>query len=581
MKRNTTYWILVALAFFALPSAASSQILMDQGVRVEGLWCFPSKEDPSSYYYLPAEAHLGEENNKPQFSYMRYVDMDAEKSNTGNSILQAKGGGVLHFLVLYETSEEQLEVARDELAYVTGNNKAKLKGPIIFKEGNYALVSSIIDPDEGGQKRKLMIKGRAPVLEGNKIALSFELNAKDSKLLFESFKMATPDISLVFDLTFSGLSNAYDATLEIDWSEVQKRHEAQVGGSYMFIGAQAGLELDDLMKNQHIKLTTNGEDENMDQLMNTVMDRLLGMLFDPVEDNSEENENPLTEMISNIMGSSGEGKQPGYQTSGFGFQASYKYKEIKKSGKSTVNFNSRSTVERHHFITFNIGDLYKKYKNDKSIFKTTSLEDEDFQLREVRVGIDGTLYQEFDKMVNNVTVMVRKKHQNDEETIRSLVVNKTEFDNNGAQPFSLTYGSKGDKDRFLWLDYEYKTIWQFQGGASYETEWEAASASMINLYSPFERTSIQLSGDMEELEEQGYRAVAVQLEYPFFGKTMNPQKLIRPGDDLSESAFEVTLPLNKREYSYTMTWIGSDGERLTNSNTDSSGIIFVDELPNK
>src|SRR5690606_33599820 len=118
-------------------------------------------------------------------------------------------------------------------------------------------------------------------------------------------------------------------------------------------------------------------------------------------------------------------------------------------------------------------------------------------------------------------------------------------------------------------------IWQFQGGASYETEWQTSSASMINLFSPFERTNIQLIGDINEIEEKGFRAVAIQLEYPFFGKTLTPQKVIKKGDDLSEAAFEVTLPLNNRKYSYTMTWIGN-GKKLTNNYTDDSGIIFID-----
>ncbi len=580
MKKTIIHIIICILILPVIFKGIYAQLLIDKGVRVEGVWCFPSKEDPSSYYYLPSKSHLGVRENKPQFSFMRYVSTEAEKNETSNSILQAKGGGVLHFLVLYETPEEQLEIVRDELSYVTGDNKAKLKGPIIFKEGSYALVSSIIDPDKGGQKRKVMIKGKAPVLEGNKIALSFELDPKDSKLLLESFKMATPDISLVFDLTFSGLSNAYDALLEIDWSEVNKRHEASVGGGYMFIGAQAGLEIEGLMKNQAIKLTTNGEDNQMDQLMNTVMEKLLDMLFDPVQETTPENQDAITEMLSGLMNISNNGNQPGYSTSGFGFQASYKYKEVKKSGKSTVSFNSRLPVERHHFITFNIGNLYKKYRNDNSLFKTTSIEDEDFQLREVRVGIDGSLYKEFDKLVNNVTVLVRKKHQNGEETIRSLIVNKSQFNQNDAQPFSITYGSKGDQDRFLWLDYEYKTIWQFQGGADYETEWKSASASMINLFTPFERTSIQLAGDLSAIESKGYRAVAVQLEYAFFGKTMRPQKIVKQGDDLSQAVFEVTLPLNNQDYIYRMTWIGKNGKRFTKKGTDNSGIIFIDDLPN-
>ncbi|WP_394750114.1 hypothetical protein [Spongiimicrobium salis] len=576
---KTTYSYLCILLFISnFTGHLSAQVLMDQGLRVEGLWCFPSKENPSHYYYLPSEAKLGIKNNSPQFSFMRYVDLEAE-GNNNNSILQAKGGGVLHFLVHYETSEAQLEAAREELAYSTGNNNAKLKGPIIFKEGSYALISSIIDPEEGGQSRKLMAKGRAPVLEGNKIALSFELNAKDSKLLLESFKMATPDISLVFDLAFEGLSNAYDATLEIDWSEIQKRHEASVGGSYLFIGAEAGLEIDELLKNQSIKLITNGEDDQMDQLMDTVMEKLLSMLFDPVPENPAENENSIMDMLTGLMNSSSENNKPSSSPFGIGFKASYQYKEVKKSGKSSVVFNSRLPVERHHFVTFNIGNLYKKYKNDPRVFKTFSMEDEDFQLREVKVGIDGTLYQEFDKMVNNVTVIVRKQHQNQETTLRSLMVNKSQFDQNNAQPFSLSYGSKGDNDRLEWLNYDYKTIWQFQGGAVYETEWQAASASMINLFSPFERTKIQLSGDMATLSEQNYRAVAVQLEYPFFGKTVKLQKIIQPRDDLHQSFFEITLPLNNREYSYTLTWLGKNKEAISKSNTDSSGIIFLDEIP--
>jgi len=580
MKRAKNHILIFFILSLSGLWQGNAQILMDQGIRVEGLWCFPSKEDPSSYYYLPAEARLGEQDQKPQFSFMRYVSEEAEIANGANSILRAKGGGVLHFLVLYETTEAQLEAAQDELAYVSGNNNARLKGPIIFKEGSYALISSIIDPEEGGEHRKLMVKGRAPVLEGNKIALSFELNAKDSKLLFESFQMATPDISLVFDLTFAGLGNAYDASLEINWSEIQKRHEAQVGGGYMFIGAQAGLEIDELMKNQDIKLTTNGENDNMDQLMNNVLEKMLDLLFNPVENNESEDTNSITEMLNGLMRSSSQNNQPGYQTSGFGFQASYKYKEATKTGKSTVSLNARSTVERHHFITFNIGNLYKKYHKDKSIFKTTSMEDIDFQLREVRVGIDGTLYQEFDKMVNNVTVLVRKKHQNGEETLRSLVVNKAEFDRNEAQPLTIMYGSKEDTDRFEWLNYDYKTIWQFLGGATYETDWNTASASMINLFTPFDRTQILLAGDMDLLQEQGYRAIAVQLEYSFFGKTMKPQKIITQGDDLSQEAFELTLPLDNREYKYTLTWIKSDGERISKNRKDNSGIIFIDEFPN-
>lgn len=60
------------------------------------------------------------------------------------------------------------------------------------------------------------------VLQGSKIALSFELDPQRSKLLLESFKTNTPDVSIVFDLTFSGLLDAYNAKMTVDWAEVQE-----------------------------------------------------------------------------------------------------------------------------------------------------------------------------------------------------------------------------------------------------------------------------------------------------------------------------------------------------------------------
>ena len=69
-----------------------------------------------------------------------------------------------------------------------------------------------------GKKRHLLATGVAPVLEGNRIALSFDLDPAKATLLLKSFNMPTPDISLVFDMTFEGLNAAYDAELLIDWS---------------------------------------------------------------------------------------------------------------------------------------------------------------------------------------------------------------------------------------------------------------------------------------------------------------------------------------------------------------------------
>ena len=92
-----------------------------------------------------------------------------------------------------------------------------IRGPIIFKEGRYVLVSSIVT--ENGAERNLLASGNAPVFEGNQIAFSFDIDPERATLLLKSFEMAAPDISVMFDMTFEGLSEAYAADVIVNWDE--------------------------------------------------------------------------------------------------------------------------------------------------------------------------------------------------------------------------------------------------------------------------------------------------------------------------------------------------------------------------
>jgi hypothetical protein len=79
-------------------------------------------------------------------------------------------------------------------------------------------VSSILDPTGSGAEKKILATGRAPVMEHNALAFSFDLDPQHATLLLQSLAMSTPDVSLVFDMTFEGLTNAYDAELTVDWA---------------------------------------------------------------------------------------------------------------------------------------------------------------------------------------------------------------------------------------------------------------------------------------------------------------------------------------------------------------------------
>ena len=555
--------------------AKAQQIQIDRGVRVNNLWCFPLLTDSLTYLYLPDEASLAlDKSQHPQFSLIRYVTNRASEQAENATITQAGGGAVLHFLVQYNTSQQKIDQAAMMLKKLLKNDAVKLQGPVIFMAGNYALISSILNPNTGNAERNLLAMGEAPVLEGSRLALSFELTPEQSKLLLESFKMQTPDISLVFDMTFEGLNDAFDATMTVNWSEVKKSWGMKAGGSYAFISAEVEAQIEELVRNNAIQLTTTGNNTSMDAMISKVYDKVLELLYQPVKPEEVMKQGGFTDALSALLnpksGAFSGGKIPGFSLYG-GFQ----YKDIQSEGTTVLNFNSRSVTTRHHYITFNIGDFYEKFGSNTKHFRTVAMDDPDFQLREVYIGIDGTLVGEFDKMVNSVTVRLRKAHQLGDTTVKELIIRRNTLEN--AEPLYIIYGSREDHNRTEWLNYQYQTLWQFQGGyGTYASDWTDQSSAMINLYVPYERRKIQLSGNMEALQAQGVKAVVAQVFYEFFGEKRKLQQVLRPGHTPED--FELILPLNQYEYNYSIVWIKEDGTQVEKQGKDSFGLLFFDEL---
>lgn len=575
MKRY--FKLVMVLLFVSVMNA--QQVYIDKGLQLNGLWCFPVHNNENTYLYLPTNARLAvDENKHPKFSFLRYITENSETTDSASSITDAGGGGIVTFLVLYDTPQEQIQEAERQLKQKFDNEEMMIRGPVVFESGRYALVSSILN-DEGNKQNMMLATGKAPIVENNSIPLTFNISPEDSKVLMESFKMSTPDISLLFDLGFSGLSESYDATLEIDWSQVKTSIGGGVSGNVYFVGADVKLGLDQLFKDQSIKLETNGSDASMESLLNTVYDKLLTMMFEPVEPTEipQEEQGALADAISGLVGSGG--ALSSSSTTGFGLNLSFQLKHLKVEGQSRLFFKGRSTVNRHHLITFNIGNLYEKYGDDKSMFKDVAIGGNTaFQQREVFVGLDGDIEKEFDRMVNSVTVSLRKKHANGDVTLEDILINKNSM-KDLDHTMSMKYLNKEDSIQSDWLTYEYKTNWKFKGGGSYETPWTEEKGAMVNLFIPFKRQNISLEGDLQSLEQQGIKAISIEINYPFFNQVKRSRLTIKPKDALTEKSFEITLPNDIDEVNYSITWVKQEEPHLSMEGKDRFGLIFIDELP--
>lgn len=577
-ERVAASLLLGVLLLLGSALCAAQTVEVEHGERVAGLWCFPVFNRPGEWVYIPAQGRLAiDDEGRPKFSFVRYAFNRPTDSEGNETITRAAGGGLLHFLIVYDTPAEQVAQAQQQLRQRLDDDELRLVGPMVFDSGRYTLVSSIIDSG-GERERHVLATGNAPVLEGNQLALSFELDPEQTMLLMESFRMDTPDISIAFDLAFSGITDAYQARVFVDWSQVRQNQAFSAGGSVYFVSADVEAEIDRLIRDNAIRMESVGEDAAMESLIARIYERLLALLFDPVppERVPPEQRGGLSDALGTLIGS--EGALSSSNTTGFGAHVGYQLKDLRSEGETVLDFNHRSRVERHAHVTFNIGDLYRRWGDDPAYFRAVNPDDPTFDQREIRLAIDGSLLPEFNAMVNSVTVTLRKRHADSTITLEERVVNQNTLAS-GEAVAPMVYGWRDDSDRIRWLDYEYRTHWSFRGGGSLQGEWIESSAAMIELYAPFLRQQVQLVNTGMDLTAQGVHAVIVRIEYPFFGTSRREQLVIRGDREAAEASVEITLPRGRPEYGFRMTWLMADGARPWVEGNDSSGLIFIDPPP--
>ena len=253
-------------------TALGQEILLDRQARCGEMLCYQSLDDPLVYYYLPDSPRLATKNGKPQFSFLKY----ARTQETGEAgITRAQGGGIVHFLVTYGADEARVRAARRASESVPG---ARIAGPIVYRKGSFALVTSFTEENE--TVTRTVAVGKAPLMEGQKAAVSMALTREGAELLWESFRGSTPDISLVFDMEFAGVREPYEAKLEADWARVAKHNRVRAGAKFKWFGVDVDLLFQELRQDGAVKITSRGENATLDKILESANSKLLQVMFD-------------------------------------------------------------------------------------------------------------------------------------------------------------------------------------------------------------------------------------------------------------------------------------------------------------
>jgi hypothetical protein len=270
-------FVFLALGLLSKPGY-SQPINLDRPVKAGELICFPDIGNENQYYYLSDKPHLAkDENGKPQFSFLRYAENSISTSDQGNT--EAEGGGIVHAVVALEVTPDQVKDAQRELQRIKPGSQ--LMGPVVYKSGKFGIVSSFKDP-QGGLSKQIVGLGSAPVLDGQKAAVSILLTKLGAKVLWESFKTATPDISFTFEMEVTGYRSPKRAMIEANFDQIYDHKAFNAGVATIFLAAEIKMAFDELVRSGAIKVTQIGDDEKMEGLISTAYNKIADMMFAPM-----------------------------------------------------------------------------------------------------------------------------------------------------------------------------------------------------------------------------------------------------------------------------------------------------------
>jgi hypothetical protein len=263
----------------------------------------------------------------------------------------------------------------------------------------------------------------------------------------------------------------------------------------------------------------------------------------------------------------------------FALAFSYSLKKERQTLALDFDFNKYRSASRKLRFDENIGDLHR-YVDDDTVFRSINLDDPMYKQREIPVALDGTNQEDFKKYINYVTVQLRKKHENGDETIQDVRIDRENL-STSLNNYRLLYGWKGDNDRAAWFAYRYRVFWSFFGGGTAQGDWIDSTEGAIPIVSPYTRREIELDGDAEELESANVRAVVFTLYYKLGGVERTEKLTLKPGKSVLNTKVAYIRPVGDDDFDYEMLWVLKGNKTVTSGRQHSTSEYLLVDMPAK
>jgi hypothetical protein len=275
---NVIKIVLLSILLVAGADLSAQSILLDKPVRAGELTLF-QELNSNNYYYLADKVRLGlNEQGKPQLSFLRYVKNEKTAASENTSISEsAEGGGILHALLELYVSDEIKKKADQELKKKFP--QGSIKGPVVFKGGTVNIISSIAKPN-GEYAKQVIGIGNAPVLENQKMAISIQVNKIGSKILWETFKTPTPDLSFTFEMEVQGYLSPKRVIIEADFDKIYQNQTIEAAVATPVLAGEINAAFEELSDSRSIRVEQIGYDEQLDRLKETAYNQLINLIFE-------------------------------------------------------------------------------------------------------------------------------------------------------------------------------------------------------------------------------------------------------------------------------------------------------------
>lgn len=481
-----------------------------------------SKEKSLEYYYVPTDLRLGSKpDSTPEFLFAKFTT--EERADQGGV-----SGAIIHFLMEWGLDpKKKAELSQKLTKKIRG---AKIMGAIPLqiddKQDSFRVMSATLSDKDGA--KKMITSGKAPLIEGGKVAAATKLDKYEAQLLASTFEKgrSITDLSIVLNYNYIVRAPAAQGQIVINWNKLSSEYD-EIAAKYSnsktkkkcgFFNLrkctstttnynEARSHYDFLAENKIIDVQWDGgdvEDERTAVFKEAFFQAFLSKFTDT--EKAEEPEGGSTMADTLDVPNIHKGHKYTFKTS--------IYKRSFKSRNDTIRLSTRLPIKKSIQIEGNLGSWYDAVRNNKNCVYSVNLNDPFFQHRDIRFVLDLEAKEMFDEAVNYVTVNVRKKRSTGNDYENHLTIDKSFIEKNGITGVK-TYARGADTDPSV---YQYQTQWSLKGGNIYpkNPKWKKGAWEGVTLEPPVTTRTIELEADLDELQSSDITRITAQVRYKQF-----------------------------------------------------------------